>query len=73
MSSVKISCPVQGCKFYGKIINVEFCHYIRHLTKDHDRNELIQLSFKKGIIQNPLGYQNHSFIIQQIGQFSKVK
>ena len=73
MSTVKVSCPVKGCKFSGKIISVEFDHYMYHLARDHDRSDLVQLAFKIGIIQDPHGFHNYSYIIQQIARISKVR
>ena len=73
MSTVTVLCPVKGCKFSGKIVTVEFDHYMRHLARDHDRNDLIQLAFKLGIIQDPSGFHNYSYIIQQIARISKVR
>ena len=72
MSTVAVSCPFEDCPHFGKIEYVELDRYRRHLAQDHDRADLIQLAIKMGIIQDPLHFHNHSYVIQQIAEISKV-
>jgi len=73
MSLESVSCPFEDCKHFGKIEHVELSRFRRHLAQDHDRNDLIQFAFRKGIIQDTTKYHNHSYIIQKIAEISKVK
>lgn len=72
MSSMAVSCPFEDCKHFGVIEYVELNRFMRHLAQDYDRNDLIQFAFKKGIIEDPTQYHNHSYIIQKIAQISRV-
>ena len=73
MSSIRVSCPFEDCRFHNLIEYVELNRFKRHLAQDHDRSQLIELAYKKGIIQDPIKYHNHNFIIQRIALGSKVK
>lgn len=73
MNSVAISCPFEDCKHFGKILHVELDRYKKHLRSDHDRNDLLQFAFAKGIVQDSSSYHNFSYIIQKIAEISKVK
>jgi len=72
MSTVAVSCPFEDCPYFGKIEYVELKRFRRHLAQDHDRNDLFQLAFKLGIIQDSLRFHNHSYIIQQVAEISKI-
>jgi len=72
MSTVAFSCRLDDCKHFGKIEYAEPNQFMRHLAQDHDRDDLFQLAFKLGIIQDPLRFHNHSYIIQQIARLSMV-
>jgi len=52
---------------------VEYWIFERHLARDHDRNELFQFAFQKGIIEDPIRFHNLSYVIQQIAELSRVK
>ncbi len=69
---MKVSCPFEDCKHYGIIEHVELNRFKRHLAADHDRNDLIQFAFQKGIIQDHTKFHNHSYIIKKIADISKV-
>jgi len=73
MTAVEVSCPLPDCPHFGKTEYVELDMYRRHLARDHDRADLIELAFKMGIIQDPLRFHNHSYIIQQIALLSQVQ
>jgi len=72
MSSIPVICPFEDCKHFGKIEYVELKRFMRHLAQDHDRANLVQFAFEKGIIQDSTKYHNDSYIIQKIAEFSKV-
>lgn len=72
MSAAAVVCPFEDCKHFGKIEYVELKRFRRHLAQDHDRNDLLQFAFQKGIIQDPTKYHNDSYIIQKIAEISKV-
>jgi len=73
MSSIHVSCPFEDCKLFGIIEYVELNRFMRHLVQDHDRDDLLQLAFQKGIIQDPTKYHNHSYIIQKIAKISIIR
>jgi hypothetical protein len=72
MTTVAVSCPFEDCRHFGQIVYVELSRYKRHLAVDHDRYELRQLAFRKGIIQDSIRYHNDSYIIQKIAEISKI-
>ena len=73
MSNVFVICQIEGCKFFNKVEYIELDRFRRHLACDHDRYDLYQLAYDKGIIQDPIRYHNPSFVIQQIAEISRVK
>ena len=73
MSATAVVCPFEDCKHFGKIEYVELSRFRCHLAQDHDRNDLLQFAFQKGIIQDTTKYHNHSYVIQKIAEISKVK
>ena len=72
MTGVFVSCPFEDCKLFGKVQYMELKRFRLHLAMDHDRNDLFRLAFEKGIIDDPIRYHNHSFVIQKIAEISKV-
>jgi len=52
---------------------MELDRFRRHLAQDHDRYDLFQLAFDEGIIDDPIRCHNHSFVIQQIAEISRVE
>jgi len=72
VSTEAVICPFEDCKHFGKIEYVELKRFRYHLARDHDRADLVQFAFEKGMIQDPTKYHNHSYIIQKIAEFSKV-
>jgi len=72
MSSCFFKCPFEDCKHFDQVECAEFSHFEKHLAKDHDRYDLLRLAFNKGIIEDPIRYHNHNFVIQQIAKISKV-
>jgi len=72
MSTVAVTCPFEDCKHFRKIEYVELKRFMRHLAQDHDRTDLVQFAFEKGIIQDSTKYHNDSYIIQKIAELSKV-
>ena len=73
MTSHSVSCPFEDCKLFGIIEYVELNRFKRHLAADHDRADLVQFAYKKGIIEDRIKYYNHSYIIQKIAEICKVK
>jgi len=51
VSSFHVACPVEDC---GIIAYVELDRFKRHLAVDHDRADLVQVAFQKGIVQDRL-------------------
>ncbi len=72
MSTEAVICPFEDCKHFGKVEYVELKRFRYHLARDHDRVDLVQFAFEKGIIQDPTKYHNHSYIIKKIAELSKV-
>ncbi len=72
MTGVFVSCPFEDCKHFGKVEYMELARFRRHLAQDHDRNDLFRLAYKKGIIDDPIRFHNHSYVIQKIAEFSIV-
>jgi len=72
VSTEAVICPFEDCKHFGKIEYVELKRFRYHLARDHDRANLVQFAFEKGIIQDPAKYHNDSYIIQKIAELSKV-
>jgi len=73
LTAVPVLCPFEDCSHFGKIEYVELDRYRCHLARDHDRDDLFQLALKMGIIQDPIHFHNHSYIIQQIALLSQVQ
>lgn len=74
MSSADFECEInEDSKCFGKVIHTEYSMFKRHLVYDHDRSDVYQFAFQKGIIQDPIRYHNLSYVIQQIAEFSRVK
>ncbi len=73
MSSVFVICPFQDCPYHEKPEYTELDKFRRHLARDHDRYALYQLAFENGIIQDPIRYQNASYVIKQVAEFSIVR
>lgn len=72
MSNVRVICPFEDCSHHSKPEYTELDNFRRHLAQDHDRNDLFQLAYKKGIIDDPIRFHNHSYVIQKIAEFSIV-
>ena len=72
MSGVFVCCRIRGCTLYGKKQYMELDRFRRHLAQDHDRYDLFQLAFDEGIIDDPIRCHNHSYVIQQIAEISRV-
>ena len=72
MSSVRVVCQIPGCKHFGKIEYTELDRFRRHLALEHDRYDLYQFAYDKGIIQDPIRYQSISYVIQQVAEISRV-
>jgi len=72
MSSAFFECQFEDCKQFGKVQYVEYSLFKRHLARDHDMHELLQLAFQKGIIEDPIRYHNSRYVIQQIAEISKM-
>lgn len=73
MSNVHVICPFEDCLHHKKIQYTELDKFRRHLARDHDRYDLYQFAFDKGIIQDPIRFHNPSYVIQKIADFSRVK
>jgi len=73
MSSVFVKCPFLECPYHEKPEYTELDKFRKHLALDHDRYALYQLAFERGIIQDPIRYQNVSYVIKQVAEFSIVK
>lgn len=63
----------EDSKCFGKVIHAEYSMFKRHLVYDHDRSDIYQFAYRKGIIQDPIRYHNLSYVIQQIAEISRVK
>jgi len=72
VTSSFVSCRIEGCKLFGKIEYMELERFRRHLAQDHDRYDLFKLAYEVGIIYGPIRHHNHSFVIQQIAEISKM-
>jgi len=72
MTGVFVSCLFEDCKLFDKVEYMELARFRRHLAQDHDRGDLFRLAFKRGIIEGPIRYHNHSFVIQKIAEISRV-
>ena len=72
MGSASFSCPFEDCKHFRKVQYVEYSLFKKHLARDHDRYEIYQLAYQKGIINDPIRYHNSSYVIQQIAEISRV-
>jgi len=73
LSNVFVICQIEGCKLFNKVEYIELDRFRRHLARDHDRYDLYQLAYDKGIIQDPIRYHNPSYVIQQIAELSRVE
>ena len=72
MASCFFECKIEDCKHFGKVQYVEYSLFKKHLARDHDRYEIYQLAYQKGIINDPIRYHNSSYVIQQIAEISRV-
>ena len=73
LSCVFLVCQIPGCKHYGKVAYAELDKFRQHLAINHDRKDLYQFAYDKGIIEDPTHYHNASYVIQQIAEFSRVE
>jgi len=73
LSGVFVCCRIEGCTHYNKPQYAELARFRRHLAQDHDRYALFQFAFDNGIIEDPIRYQNASYVIQQVAEFSRVE
>jgi len=73
LSNVFVKCPFEDCPHYDKPEYIELDRFRRHLARDHDRYDLYQFAYDKGIIQDPIRYHNPSYVIQRVAEISRVK
>ncbi|HEV2193424.1 MAG TPA: hypothetical protein VGR54_07405 [Nitrosopumilaceae archaeon] len=73
MSSARFSCLIENCKHFGKVLYVEYSLFKKHLARDHDRDELYELAYRMGIIEDPFRYHNPSYVIQKIADLCVIK
>ena len=60
------TCIIPGCKFFDEPIAADRNQIIRHLRKDHNPQDLINISKSYGIIPPEQCYYNFEWLAHQI-------
>lgn len=67
------TCIIPGCKFYDEPIAADRKQIIRHLCKDHNTQDLVDISKLYGIIPPEQHYYNFDWLAQQIASLCILK
>jgi len=65
-NNVPFSCPIEGCKWFDTIVYADSDAIKRHLYRDHDYADVEKFAFDRGIINDPVRFHNHGYVINQI-------